>query len=77
MELKVNSSPHIRGDFRTSRLMLDVVIALMPALMVGAVVLGVRALAVVLVSMAAAVATELFYGWIFKSAQPLRIAPHW
>ena len=66
MELKVNSSPHIRGDFRTSRLMLDVVIALMPALMVGAVVLGVRALAVALVSMAAAVATELFYGWIFK-----------
>ena len=41
MNLTVTSSPHIRGDFRTSRLMLDVVLALVPALIVGAVVLGV------------------------------------
>ena len=32
MKLTVASSPHIRGDFKTSRLMLDVVIALLPAL---------------------------------------------
>ena len=44
MKLTVTSSPHIRGDFRTSRLMLDVVLALLPALIVGAVVLGSRAL---------------------------------
>ena len=66
MNLTVNSSPHIRGDFRTSRLMLDVVLALVPALVVGAVVLGARALLVALVSMAAAVATELLYSWILK-----------
>ena len=30
MKLTVASSPHIRGDFRTSRIMLDVVIALLP-----------------------------------------------
>ena len=35
MNLTVASSPHIRGDFKTSRLMLDVVIALIPALAVG------------------------------------------
>ena len=35
MKLTVASSPHIRGDFKTSRLMLDVVIALLPALAVG------------------------------------------
>ena len=59
MKLTVTSSPHIRGDFRTSRLMLDVVIALLPALAVGAYVLGLRALLVALVSVAAAVATEV------------------
>lgn len=62
MNLTVASSPHIRGDFRTSRLMLDVVIALLPALAVGAVVLGVRALIVTLFSVAAAVVGEWLYG---------------
>ena len=66
MNLTVNSSPHIRGNFRTSRLMLDVVIALLPALLVGAVVLGYRALLVALVSMGGAVATECVYSWLLK-----------
>ena len=66
MKLTVNSSPHIRGDFRTSRLMLDVVLALLPALAVGAIVLGPRALLVALISVAAAVATEYLYSWITK-----------
>ena len=66
MNLTVNSSPHIRGDFRTSRLMLDVVIALIPSLIVGAYVLGLQALLVALVSVAAAVATEVLYGVILK-----------
>ena len=61
MKLTVTSSPHIRGDFRSSRLMLDVVIALMPALAAGVIVLGVRALGVVFVSLAAAVAAEGLY----------------
>ena len=66
MKLTVNSSPHIRGDFRTSRLMLDVVLALLPALAVGAIVLGPRAVLVALISVAAAVATEYLYSWITK-----------
>ena len=66
MNLTVTSSPHIRGDFRTSRLMLDVVLALLPALIVGAVVLGARALLVTLISMAAAVAAEYLYGLALK-----------
>ena len=66
MKLTVTSSPHIRGNFRTSRLMLDVVIALLPALAVGTVVLGIRALLVALVSVAAAVATEVLYNVILK-----------
>ena len=35
MKLTVASSPHIRGNFKTSRIMMDVVIALLPAFAVG------------------------------------------
>ena len=66
MNLTVTSSPHIRGDFRSSRMMLDVVIALIPSLLVGAFVLGARALLVTLISMAAAVAAEYLYNLILK-----------
>ena len=66
MNLTVTSSPHIRGDFRTSRLMLDVVLALIPALIVGAVVLGVRALLVTIISMAAAVVAEYLWSLLLK-----------
>ena len=61
MKLTVASSPHIRGDFRTSRLMLDVVIALLPALAVGVYMLGLRALAVTAVCVVCAVGAEWLY----------------
>ena len=67
MKLTVASSPHIRGDFRTSRLMLDVVLALMPSLAVGICVLGIRSAVVALVSIAAAVASEWFYARLTKT----------
>ena len=67
MNLTVASSPHIRGDFRTSRLMLDVVLALLPSLAVGIFVLGIRSAVVALVSVAAAVASEWFYARLTKS----------
>ena len=66
MNLTVTSSPHIRGDFRTSRLMLDVVLALIPSLIVGTVVLGFRALLVTLISMAAAVVAEYLWSLVLK-----------
>ena len=46
MKLTVASSPHIRGNFRTNRIMLDVVLALLPALAVGIWQFGLRAIAV-------------------------------
>lgn len=67
MKLTVASSPHIRGDFRTSRLMLDVVLALLPSLAVGVFVLGIRALLVTLVCIACAVAAEWLYSVITRS----------
>ena len=67
MNLTVASSPHIRGDFKTSRIMLDVVLALMPALIVGVIVLGIRAAIVTLISVAAAVAAEWIYAKVTKT----------
>lgn len=67
MNLTVASSPHIRGNFRTNRIMLDVVISLVPALLVGAWVLGARALLVTLISMAAAILTEWLYSVLTKT----------
>ncbi len=66
MKLTVASSPHIRGNFRTNRIMMDVVIALLPALGVGIWKFGPQALVSVLASVAAAVATEYLYSLVMK-----------
>lgn len=58
MKLSITGSPHIRGAERTERIMLDVVIALLPALAAGTYFFGLRALLVTLVSAAAALAAE-------------------
>lgn len=67
MKLTVASSPHIRGNFRTNRIMRDVALALLPALAVGVWQLGVRALVVTVVSIAAAVASEWLYSVVTKT----------
>lgn len=64
MNLTVASSPHIRGNFRTRRIMLDVVLALMPALAVGIAVFGLRALYVTLICVGCAVAAEMLFSLI-------------
>lgn len=66
MNLTVASSPHIRGNFRTNRIMLDVVLALLPALAVGVWVHGIRALAVVLVSIVSCVGFEWLYSVVTR-----------
>ena len=72
MKLTVASSPHIRGDFRTSRLMLDVVLALMPALFVGVFVLGPQAALVTVVSVVTAVAAEWLYEVVMRKRVTLK-----
>ena len=67
MNLTVASSPHVRGDFRTSRIMLDVVTALLPALAAGIIVLGLRAAVVALICVACAVAAEWLCSVVTKS----------
>ena len=71
MKLTVASSPHIRGDFRTSRLMLDVVIGLLPALLVGTLVLGVRALQVTFMSVIFAAIAEGLWSLLLKKRNTL------
>lgn len=60
MNLTVSSSPHIKGNDSTRRIMRDVVIAALPALIFGIVHFGVRALLVTLSSVAAALIAEWF-----------------
>ncbi len=56
--LVVSSSPHIRSEETVQRIMLDVIIALLPATAASVYFFGMRALAITLVSVAAAVAAE-------------------
>ena len=44
--LIVSSSPHIKSSAATNRIMLDVIIAALPALVMGTVIFGMRALLV-------------------------------
>lgn len=67
MKLTVASSPHIRGNFRTNRIMADVVIALLPGLAVGIWKFGVRALLLTMVTIASAVAAEWLYSVVTKT----------
>ena len=60
MNLTVSSSPHIKGNDSTRRIMRDVVLAALPALIFGIVHFGVRALLVTLSTVAAALAAEWF-----------------
>ncbi len=64
MNLNISSAPHIRSSDNTRKLMLTVLVALVPALIAGVIVFGVRALIVVAISMAASVATELVCGLV-------------
>lgn len=63
---KVSSNPHIRSKVTTSGIMMAVIIALLPATGYGIYNFGIRALAVVLVTVGATVLTELFYGFYRK-----------
>ena len=66
MNLVTTSSPHIRGNERTDKIMKDVLIALLPTLAAGVYFFGVRALLVALVSVISAMAGEFIWGVFTK-----------
>lgn len=65
-QMRVSSNPHIRSKVSTDKIMLCVIIALLPATGFGVYNFGIRALYVVLVSVAAAVLTELLYELLLR-----------
>jgi len=65
----VSSSPHIRSSATTQRIMLDVIIALLPAAVAGTVIFGWRALAVLAACTASAVLSEFLFNLIVKKEQ--------
>ncbi len=60
-KLIVTESPHVRGRSTTSSVMLDVIIALLPALFAGVYFFGIRALVLTAVCVLVAVGCE--WGW--------------
>ncbi len=62
----MNFAPHVRAKYSTHTIMRDVIIALLPALVAAVILYGPRALAVVCVSVAAAVVSEYAMERIIK-----------
>ena len=69
LKLIATSNPHIRSNDTTRSIMLDVIIAMLPALIWSVVEFGVRAIAVTLVSVAGSVFFEWLYRNILKKPQ--------
>jgi electron transport complex protein RnfD len=66
MMLQVSSSPHIRDSATTRHLMVDVVIALIPAIAAAYYFFGIRALLVILVTTSSAVVFEYLSRRVLK-----------
>lgn len=67
----VSSSPHLRDGNNSSRIMLDVIIALTPAALAGVYFFGMRALLVILVTIASCVASEYITRRVLKREQTI------
>lgn len=70
-KLLVSSSPHIHSPDSTSGIMLDVIIALMPATIYGIILYGFRAALVILVGVVSAVLSEFIWNKIMKKENSL------
>ena len=64
--LNISLSPHIRSANTTQKIMLNVCISLLPAVIAGCVIFGIRSLAVILVCVCSCVVSEFAFGKICK-----------
>ena len=64
--LTVSASPHIRAAQNTQGVMLDVIIALLPAAIAGIIIFGINALFIILTSIISAVLSEFIFDKIVK-----------
>ncbi|HIV87596.1 MAG TPA: RnfABCDGE type electron transport complex subunit D [Candidatus Pygmaiobacter gallistercoris] len=67
----VKASPHIRDNSSTQKIMLDVILALCPAIVASAIIFGLRALLVIAVTVAACVVFEYLYCRLMKKSNPI------
>lgn len=67
----VQPSPHMRSKLTTQRVMLDVLIALFPALVAGVVFFGPRALLLIAVCVSASISFEYLFNFITKREQTI------
>lgn len=65
-KLTVSNAPHVRGGNTTRTIMLDVIIALLPALIAGIIVMGYRASMLAVVCVAACVIFEFLWQKLLK-----------
>ncbi|MBP5249177.1 MAG: RnfABCDGE type electron transport complex subunit D [Lachnospiraceae bacterium] len=65
-QLHISVSPHIYSKTNTQKIMLDVIIALLPATAVGTWIFGLRSLAVIAVSVCCAVLSEFLFDLAVK-----------
>ena len=70
-QLIVSSSPHVRSQDTTQKIMLDVIIALLPTAVMGTILFGLRSLAVIATCVISAVAGEFVFNLAAKKAQTL------
>lgn len=70
-KLLLSSSPHIHCNNSTTKIMLDVIIALLPATVAGTIIFGIKALLVVAVTVLASVLSEYVFNLILKKKQTI------
>ena len=68
-KLIVSSSPHLGGKKTTQNIMLDVIIALSPAMLASVIFFGVKAAALILTCVASCVVSEYLCRRIMKRPQ--------
>ena len=70
-KLQLSASPHIHTKSSTGKIMLDVIIALLPAFIAGTLLFGARAALVVATCIATAVLSEALFNIIVKKEQTI------
>lgn len=69
--LNVSSSPHVRSNLTTQKIMFQVILAMMPVTILGVVNYGIKALAVIIAAVVSAVASEALFNLITKRPQTI------
>jgi len=71
-QLHLSSSPHIHSGRSTTKIMLDVIIALLPTTIAGVIIFGLSSIAVIFTCIATCVACEFLFNLIVKKTQTIK-----